>query len=130
MPLGRIIESPHRASWHETVTGVKASSECRQRRRNGERERERGEGGRWSNEIERRDRDGSVRSDKQSLGRIPLGTKLYSPSRLNSDLTPVGFIHRRSLTAYAFLALSGTPGPFLRLPLFSFFLTFISPSFK
>lgn len=40
LPLSRIMESLHRASWRETVTSVKASSEYRQRRQNGGREAE------------------------------------------------------------------------------------------
>lgn len=107
------MESPHRASWRETVTGVKDSSECRQRRRNREKERDGSAKGGWSDEIERRDRNGSVRSDKQSLGRIPLGTKLYSPPsrRVNPVLSVL-----YTVVPCAFLALSQARRA--RLPLF------------
>jgi len=134
LPLGRIMESPHRTSWRETVTGVKASSECWQRRQNGEekrereREREREKGSakdtcRRSDEIQRKDRDVSMRGDKQSLGRIPLGTKLYSAELTRSLLVlytvvPLRFSH----------FLGHTPSSFLLPSLIS--LTFISPSFE
>lgn len=92
--------------------------------RNRDSDRKRGERGRvkgvWSDEIERRDRNGSMRGDKQSLGRIPLGTKLYSPSRVNPSCR---FYTRRSLRVSC--TFSSTPGSFPRLALsLSFPLTF------